>query len=106
MGDVITGGGIDSVEGLQEHPVLTQPSGDLVQAGLGITDEAIGELSLVVAGVGVIKTGLALERSLTAHLSHLCQRHRKHRVPNCRAFPQGPTTAAGAFQVTCCQMDA
>ena len=61
MGNVVAGRRVDAVERLEEHPVLPQPGGDFVQAGLGGADKAVGEPALVVARVGVIEPRVAFQ---------------------------------------------
>ena len=101
VGDVVPGGGVDAVEGLQEEPFLAQPRGERVQAGAGLADEAVGQIAPVVAGVGVIEAGVALQGGLARLAALTRQRHREHRVAGGGALPQ-----AAALEIAAGQVDA
>ena len=59
VGDVVAGCRVDTVESLEEHPVLSQTCGNLVHAGLGVADKTVGELAFVVARISVIEARVA-----------------------------------------------
>src|SRR5215470_3783717 len=68
MGDVVAGRRIDTVECLEEEPFLPQIGRNLVQACLSIADKAVGELALIVAGIGMVEASGAFQDGLAAHV--------------------------------------
>src|SRR5207244_8015368 len=90
---------IDAVERLEEYPVVAQPGRDLVEARPRVAHEAVGELASVVAGVGVIEAGVALEHGLAADVPLPGQRAGEHRVAPGAALAERASAAARALEV-------
>ncbi len=99
MRDVVTRRRVDAVERLEEHPVLAERSGDLVEARSRVVDEAVRQLPTVVAGVRVIEAGVAFEDGLAADVALLRERDGEHGVPDGRALAQRAATAARRFGI-------
>ena len=97
--DVVAGRGVDAVEGLQEQPFLAEPGRDRGKAGPSVADEAVGEVAPIVAGIGVIEAGVALEGGLARLAALPGERHREHGVAGCGALPQAPALEVAPGQV-------
>ena len=80
--------------------VLAELGGELVEAGVRVADEAVGELARVVAGIGVIEAGRTFEHRLAAaDLSLLRQRDGEHGVAHGGALAQRAAFEVAARQV-------
>src|SRR6266849_3397755 len=82
MGDVVTGRRIDPVEGFEKDPVAPEASGDFCEVGVVVAGEAVAQLAAVVAGIGMVEAGLALQHRLAARNAMAAQGDGEQRVPN------------------------
>ena len=106
MGDVVAGGRIDAVQRLEKNPVTAQAFGDPAHVGPIVTGEAIAQLAQVVAGIGVVESGVAFQRGFTAGRAVFRQRHGEQGVTDSAALAKGAAAAARAFQIAGRQVDA
>src|SRR5258706_3084831 len=98
MRDVVAGGRIDPVERLQKNPVAAEIGGDLGEVGAIVAGEAVAQLAPVVARVGMIEAGLALERGLAPRRALLAQRGGEQPAAHRTALPHRTAAPAKAPQ--------
>jgi len=80
MGDVVAGGRVDAVEGLEEDPVGAEALGNFPEFRTVRAGEAVAQLAAVVAGIGVVEAGLAFQCRLASRRAVLGQSHGEHRA--------------------------
>ena len=106
MRDVVASGGVDAVQRFEEDPVLAKVFGDLGEIGAVAAGEAVAQLAEIVAGIGVVESGLAFQRRLAAWRAVLRHRDGEQCVANGAALAQRPAAAARTFQVAGGEVDA
>ena len=88
MGDVVAGGRIDPVQGFEKDPVAAKAFGNFRGIGVVCAGKAVAQRAAVVAGIGMIEAGLALQRRFAAWCAVLCQGYCEQGVPDRAAFAQ------------------
>src|SRR5215472_1048259 len=106
MGDVVTGGRIDPVERLEKDPVTAEAMRNLGKIGAVVAGKAETQLAAVVAGIGVIEAGLALQGRFAPRGAVLGQGDGEQGVAHRTPLAQRPPAAARAFEVARRQVDA
>ena len=106
MGDVVAGGRIDPVERLEKDPVFPEAFGDLRKIGAVVAGEAVAQVAAVVAGIGVVEAGLALEHGLAAGDAAPAEGDGEQCVAHGAALAERTAAAARAFEIARRQVDA
>ncbi len=99
MGDVVASRRIDPIQRLEEDPVAAEALGDLGEIGAVVAGEAVAQQALIVAGIGMVEAGLALQCRLAARRAVPRHRNREQRVAHRAALAQRAAAAARAFEI-------